>query len=113
MPFIELKTNINVNQNLKEEAFEFLNDHISILSGKNKEWLMINIIDNQNMMFKGDKSPLIMIEVKTYLEPSKQDLDKLTLILSNYFSNTFNIPIDQIYVSYFPLENWGYAGYNF
>ena len=65
------------------------------------------------MMFKGDKSPLIMIEVKTYLEPSKQDLDKLTLILSNYFSNTFNIPIDRIYVSYFPLENWGYAGYNF
>ena len=113
MPFIELKTNINVNQNLKEEVFEFLNDHISILSGKNKEWLMINIIDNQNMMFKGDKSPLIMIEVKTYLEPSKQDLDKLTLILSNYFSNTFNIPIDRIYVSYFPLENWGYAGYNF
>ena len=113
MPFIELKTNINVNQNLKEEAFEFLNEHISILSGKNKEWLMINIIDNQNMMFKGDKSPLIMIEVKTYLEPSKQDLDKLTLILSNYFSNTFNIPIDRIYVSYFPLENWGYAGYNF
>ena len=113
MPFIELKTNINVNQNLKEEAFEFLNDHISILSGKNKERLMINIIDNQNMMFKGDKSPLIMIEVKTYLEPSKQDLDKLTLILSNYFSNTFNIPIDRIYVSYFPLENWGYAGYNF
>ena len=113
MPFIELKTNINVNKNLKEEAFEFLNDHISILSGKNKEWLMINIIDNQNMMFKGDKSPLIMIEVKTYLEPSKQDLDKLTLILSNYFSNTFNIPIDRIYVSYFPLENWGYAGYNF
>ena len=45
MPFIELKTNINVNQNLKEEAFEFLNDHISILSGKNKEWLMINIIE--------------------------------------------------------------------
>lgn len=113
MPFIELKTNINVNQNLKKEAFEFLNDHISILSGKNKEWLMINIIDNQDMMFKGDKSPLIMIEVKTYLEPSKQDLDKLTLILSNYFSNTFNIPIDRIYVSYFPLENWGYAGYNF
>lgn len=113
MPFIELKTNINVNQNLKEEVFEFLNDHISILSGKNKEWLMINIIDNQNMMFKGDKSPLIMIEVKTYLEPSKQDLDKLTLILLNYFSNTFNIPIDRIYVSYFPLENWGYAGYNF
>ena len=113
MPFIELKTNINVNQNLKEEAFEFLNDHISILSGKNKEWLMINIVDNQNMMFKGDKSPLIMIEVKTYLEPSKQDLDKLTLILSNYFSNTFNISIDRIYVSYFPLENWGYAGYNF
>ncbi len=113
MPFIELKTNINVNQNLREEAFEFLNDHISILSGKNKEWLMINIIDNQNMMFKGDKSPLIMIEVKTYLKPSKQDLDKLTLILSNYFSNTFNIPIDRIYVSYFPLENWGYAGYNF
>lgn len=112
MPFIELKTNINVNQNLREEAFEFLNDHISILSGKNKEWLMINIIDNQNMMFKGDKSPLIMIEVKTYLKPSKQDLDKLTLILSNYFSNTFNIPIDRIYVSYFPLENWGYAGYN-
>ena len=113
MPFIELKTNINVNQNLKEEAFEFLNDHISIQRKKNKEWLMINIIDNQNMMFKGDKSPLIMIEVKTYLEPSKQDLDKLTLILSNYFSNTFNIPIDRIYVSYFPLENWGYAGYNF
>lgn len=113
MPFIELKTNINVNQNLKEEAFEFLNDHISILSGKNKEWLMINIIDNQDMMFKGDKSPLIMIEAKTYLEPSKQDLDKLTLILSNYFSNTFNVPIDRIYVSYFPLENRGYAGYNF
>lgn len=113
MPFIELKTNINVNQNLREEAFEFFNDHISILSGKNKEWLMINIIDNQNMMFKGDKSPLIMIEVKTYLKPSKQDLDKLTLILSNYFSNTFNIPINRIYVSYFPLENWGYAGYNF
>ena len=113
MPFIELKSNINVNQNLREESFEFLNDHISILSGKNKEWLMINIIDNQNMMFKGDKSPLIMIEVKTYLKPSKQDLDKLTLILSNYFSNTFNIPIDRIYVSYFPLENWGYAGYNF
>ena len=46
MPYIELKTNKHLEDNIKQEINKLLDENISIFKGKSKEWLMVNILDN-------------------------------------------------------------------
>ena len=47
MPFINVKTNINIEN--KDVIKEELGKLISILPGKSETWLMVDIEDNKNM----------------------------------------------------------------
>ena len=64
MPYFELKTNIHLEDNIKQEINKLLDENISIFKGKSKEWLMLNILDNLNLHFQGNDDECLIIEVK-------------------------------------------------
>ena len=111
MPFINVKTNINIEN--KDEIKEELGKLISILPGKSETWLMVDIEDNKNMYFKGSNDPLMMVEVKIYGSSNEKVLNDFTSKTSSYLSSICHIPQDRIYISYFSTPYWGYDGENF
>lgn len=64
MPYIELKTNKHLEDNIKQEINKLHDENISIFKGKSKEWLMLNILDNLNLHFQGNDDECLIIEVK-------------------------------------------------
>ena len=64
MPYIELKTNIHLEDNIKQEINKLFDENISLFKGKSKEWLMVNILDNLNLHFQGNDDECLIIEVK-------------------------------------------------
>ena len=64
MPYIELKTNKHLEDNIKQEINKLFDENISLFKGKSKEWLMVNILDNLNLHFQGNDDECLIIEVK-------------------------------------------------
>ncbi|HAH18214.1 Macrophage migration inhibitory factor (MIF) [Eubacterium uniforme] len=112
MPFIDVKTNVAVSDDKKENIKSALGQAISLLPGKSENWLMVGINDNYDLWFKGDKSPAAMVEVKTY-GVNAQGSENLTVEICNLLNNELGIATGRIYVSYFGTPNWGWDGRNF
>ena len=113
MPYIDLNTNIEINNDLVEEIKSKFGELIEILPGKSEDWLMVKISQNNKMFFKGSNDPLIMVEVKIYGSASKNSLDKFTSEMMDYLSNKLKVNKNRIYITYSFSENWGWNGFNF
>ncbi len=112
MPFINVKTNININD--KDSVKAELGKLIEIIPGKSEAWLMVNIEDNENLYFKGDKNtPNLFVEVKIYGNVSNSILDKFTQEATKSFNKLLGINPSRIYIKYELVENWGWNGNNF
>jgi len=112
MPFVELKTNVKLTDEVKKELSRELGKEIELIR-KTESWLMLNFIDNQSMYFKGNDLPCVIAEVKLYGEVDSRLADRFTSALTDTISNLTNIPANRIYVNYFGTDNWGYSGSNF
>lgn len=113
MPFIQLKTNAEINDNDEKLIKSKLGELITIIPGKSENWLMVQISGGKTMYFKGSDEKCAMIEVKIYGKATNEAYDKLTYEITNLVSKTLNISSTRIYVSYFETPNWGFAGSNF
>lgn len=112
MPFIDIKTNINISKDDEVAIKKELGDLVSLIN-KSEQWLMISFIDNQEMYFKGKGSPCLIAEVKLYGEVNPSDLEKFTNKVTTFLSAKLSIEPTRIYIAYFNTMNWGYNGYNF
>ena len=114
MPFINLKTNVNVTKESSIELKNQFGELISILPGKSETWLMVEVEGNKEMYFRGTDEPLAILEVKVYgnsLDDEKSN--KLTSALTEATHKILKVPSDRIYVAYFLTSTWGFAGENF
>ncbi len=112
MPFIELKTNIEIKKELINSIKSKLGSSITLLS-KSEDWLMINISDKQTMFFKGSSDNCLILEVKCYGNISSKDSSKFSKEMTDYLSKTLSIDPSRIYINYFSTSLWGYSGFNF
>lgn len=114
MPFINLKTNVNVSKENSLELKTKFGELISILPGKSETWLMVQIDANQDMYFRGTNEPLAILEVKVYGNSlDEEKTNKLTSALTEATHKILKVSSDRIYVSYFLTSTWGFAGENF
>lgn len=113
MPFIEIKTNINVSDTSVSLIEKMLGKDIEILPGKSEKWLMVNIIDKQKMCFDGSDEPCLIAFVDLYGRCDDKSLNSFTSKISDLLSDELNIPKERIYVRYQFTDYWGYAGENF
>ena len=113
MPFINLKTNVNIDLKLENLLKTSLGELIKIIPGKSENWLMIDFEGSRTMYFKGSNDRCAMIEVKIYGEAPASAKEKFTEEVTTLVSKQLLIPKDRIYVSYFETFSWGFAGNNF
>ena len=108
-----MRTNSTISKEKELSIKERLGNAITNL-GKSEQWLMVDFDDNCKLYFQGDNSNLIAyVEVKLYGEASSDSYNRMTNEISNILNEELNISKNNIYVSYYPTNNWGWNGNNF
>lgn len=111
MPFIELKTNQNIEDATALKAQ--LGEAITAIPGKSEAWLMVELEDNKTMYFKGSDEPCAMFEIAIFGSASDSAYDDLTKRICTISEELLSVPADRTYVKYTEIDHWGYNNFNF
>lgn len=110
MPFISMNTNVKLTQEkileLKAEAGRVL----ALIPGKNESQLMVQINEGQNMFFKGEDVPCMMVQVNCYGQAAKENLDSFVKELAASIEKVTGVPAGNQYLTIDGYANWGVAG---
>lgn len=113
MPMIEAKVTMQLPTEKRDVLKAEFGKAISIL-GKPESYLMINLVENQDLYFGGkklDKGAYVEIKVLGCVDSNASN--KMTARICEILEKQLDIPYDAVYVSYFGTENWGWNGSNF
>lgn len=107
MPFINLKTNVQLDKTEKENLNQKLTQAVTLIPGKSVGYIMSAVEDNVSMMFggKSDK-PVAYVSVSVLHSAPRSAYEKLTAEIYRILAEDAGIK-DNCYVSFFETENWG------
>ncbi|MCR5260712.1 MAG: hypothetical protein K6C94_02620 [Candidatus Gastranaerophilales bacterium] len=114
MPFIQVKLSVNMTEEQKNDLNNNFLNIISNNTGKPKAFIMTNIEDNQTIYMsneKIDKSAYISVSLLGNI--SKQTCSVITKEICDLLKKNFDIDGRFVYVSYHPVELWGWNGQMF
>ncbi len=113
MPFIDAK----ITKTVTSEKKDALKSDFGKLAGdihKSESYLMVGIEDDYDLWFSGKKlSDGTYVSVSLFGNASSKDYDKMTGDICAVLKNELDIPPQNVYVTYHPVENWGWNGSNF
>ena len=113
MPMIEAKVTMELPAEKRDVLKAEFGKAISVL-GKPESYLMINLVDKQDLYFGGKKLEKgAYVSVSLYGDAPSESYDKLTGQICDLFANKLGIPGDAVYVTYHPVNDWGWNGRNF
>ena len=110
MPFIEAKLSIKLDENQKNELQVKLTDAVSMSFSKPKAYIMSNIEDDKSLYMsekKLDKGAYIAISLLG--SASKPACQNLTNDICNILFE-YGIDGSGVYVTYHPVDLWGWNG---
>ena len=114
MPYIQLKTTAGVSAEKKTALKAAFGKAIESFPGKNENWLMVNIEDQQRMWFRGDDSEnAAMVDVDLLGGVSKPASEKMTAALCDLLQKELGVSPTRVYVKYTGYADWGWNGTNF
>ena len=111
MPYIEAKLSIKLDDNEKNQLQLKLADIISSAFSKPKPYIMTNIEDSKSLYMgtnKADKGAYIT--VRSLGSISKPSCQAATKDICNILTNEYGLNGSNIYVTYHPVELWGWNG---
>lgn len=113
MPMIEAKVTMKLPAEKRDVLKAEFGKAISIL-GKPESYLMINLVENQDLYFGGKKLDKgAYVEIKVLGSVDSNASNKMTARICEILEKQLDIPGEAVYVSYFGTENWGWNGSNF
>lgn len=113
MPYIDLKTNVKIDDTSAKELQAMFGREIELIPGKTEKWLMTGITDGIRMSMAGSGEPCVFVNVMIFGKASAEAYDRLTASLCEKLSCTLGVPADRIYVKYEEASVWGWNGMNF
>ena len=113
MPMIEAKVTMQLPAEKRNILKAEFGKAISIM-GKPESYLMINLVDGQDLYFGGNKLEKgAYVEVKVLGSVDSGASSKMTAKVCEILDKELGIPGDAVYVSYFGTSDWGWNGSNF
>ncbi len=114
MPFINLKTNVTLDENQKHSLKSKLTKSITLIPGKSENYVMCAVEDNVSMMFRGDNTqPLAFVEIKILHSAPKNAYAALTEEICKILKENINVDGNNCYVKFEEAEYWGMDGFMF
>ncbi|MCR4881776.1 MAG: hypothetical protein K6A44_07490 [bacterium] len=111
MPYIEAKLSIKLDEKQKDNLQAKLTDAVSAAFSKPKAYIMANIEDDKSLYMaekKLDKGAYISI--KLLGAAAKPACQGLTKNICDILADDYGIDGSKVYVSYHPVELWGWNG---
>lgn len=113
MPFIDSKITVKVDNAMKEELKSELGKLIATLH-KSETYLMVGIEDEYDLWLGGKKLDKgAYVSVSLFGNASSDCYNKLTGQICDLYAKKLGIPGNSIYVTYHPVNEWGWNGSNF
>ncbi len=113
MPFIDSKFTVKVDETMKEELKKDLGQLISTL-GKGETYLMVGMEDEYDLWLGGKKLDKgAYVSVSLYGNAPKDAYDHMTEQICDLYHEKLGIPGNNVYVTYHPVNDWGWNGRNF
>ena len=113
MPMIEAKVTMKLPQEKRDVLKAEFGKAVSVI-GKPESYLMVNLVDGQDLYFGGSKLEKgAYVEVKVLGSVDGAASAKMTARLCEVLQKELAIPGDAVYVSYWGTSNWGWNGSNF
>lgn len=111
MPFVNAKITMAVSEAQKDLLQAELTDFVVTALGKPKKFVMVNIEAAQDIWFAGEKMELgAFVSVRLMGNATKEAYSELTKKICEFLKNELSIPGDSVYVTFHPVEYWGWDG---
>ena len=113
MPFIDCKLTQKLNDVEKEKLKSGLGELVALLH-KPESYLMVGIADGYDLYFAGKKLEKgAYVSVSLFGSAAANSYEKMTAAVCDLLENEFGIPAADVYVTYHPVDDWGWNGENF
>ena len=113
MPFIDSKITVKVTPEQKEEIKKEFGKLIGTLN-KPEAYLMVGIEDAYDLWMGGKKLDKgAYVAVSLLGNAPKELYEKLTGQICSMLAEKLGIPGNAVYVTYHPVNDWGWNGSNF
>ena len=109
MPFIEAKVSISLNDDQKSLLQKKLSEAVSQHLSKPTTYIMSEISDNSSLYMANNKMEKgAYISVRLLGGTTKDKCAGLTKDICNILKSDYDIDGSNVYVSYHPVELWGW-----
>jgi len=109
MPYIEAKLSIKLDENQKDKLQTKLANAVSSAFSKPKSYIMTNIEDDKSLYMGGAKVEKgAYIVVKCLGSTAKPSCQIATKEICNILANDYALNGSNIYVTYHPVDLWGW-----
>ncbi|RDH81274.1 MAG: hypothetical protein DIZ80_14305 [endosymbiont of Galathealinum brachiosum] len=107
MPLLTIKTNIQLEN--KISIAELASELTTQILGKPESYVMVNIEDNQCLMFAGDHQPCALVKLKSLNLPETTTTD-FSSSLCDFINTQTGIDTSRIYIEFSNPERhmWGW-----
>lgn len=113
MPFIDARLTVPATEKQKEALKTAFGKAIPTLH-KTETYLMVSVADSCPLWLGGRKLDKgAYVAVSLFGSAPADAYDKMTGQLCQILQDQMGIPADAVYVTYHPVENWGWDGSNF
>ncbi len=113
MPFIDLKITVPVEASVKEQLKNDMGQAVTTLN-KSESYLMVGIEDSYDLWLGGRKLQKgAYVSVSLYGNALPSDYNTMTSQICGILNRRIGIPGDAVYVTYHPVNDWGWNGRNF
>lgn len=114
MPYLSIETNKKLISGDFSHKLKRTSEFVSELLDKPEKWVMISIKPAMSMMHGGSRSATAFVELKS-IGLAEDQCSQYSIMICDYISEEFQIPIDRIYVSFENLdrEMFGWNGGTF
>ncbi len=110
MPYIEAKLSIKLDENQKNELQAKLTDAVSAAFSKPKAYIMASVDDGKSLYMAGNKSDKgAYISVSLLGSASRAACQGATENICNILTG-YGIDGSSVYVTYHPVDLWGWNG---
>lgn len=114
MPYINVKTNVKLDNSKSEQLLTALAKSITAIPGKSEASVMCGVEDGQKMIFRGDSvTAVAFVEVKLLHSSTKQAYTALTEKICEIMQEVVGVSGDRCYVKFEETESWGYNSFMF
>ena len=111
MPYIEAKLSITLDETKKDDLQKKLAGAVSSAFSKPTAYIMTNIEDAKSLYMGGNKAEKgAYIVVKCLGSVSRPSCQSATKSICDMLTNDYGLNGSHVYVTFHPVENWGWNG---